>query len=196
VPLRLSPSSQRVVTLTDGAIRSILRALLILLAAAQCITAQNDFDRELLGRIREHTASSVAGLPNYTCQETMERSIYKSSGRILFHERLLLEVLIVRGGELFAWPGSTEFTMEPLAAWIAGGAIADGNFGSTLHNLFLSSAATFRYAGMETRDQRTPYRLDFHAPLLSSKYHVMVHGKSGSSPDSVIGVKALCESRP
>jgi len=143
--------------------------------------AQTDFDRELLGRVRQHIQTRVAGLPNYTCQESMERSIYAPTGQIEFRERLRLEVLVTSAGELFAWPGSTDFTTEPLESWIGVGAIGTGNFATELHNLFLASGATVKYAGLETRDQQTLYRFDFRAPLLGSRQTLTVSGKTATT---------------
>jgi hypothetical protein len=156
----------------------MIRALTLIMAAAYGATAQTDAGLELLGRVRQHLSASVAGLPNYTCQETMERSVHSPTGQIEFRERLRLEVLVTAATELFAWPGSMDFTSEPLENWIGGGAIGTGNFAAELHNLFVSSAATVRYAGVETRDQRSLHRFDFHTPLLSSRYTLAVHGKS------------------
>jgi hypothetical protein len=156
----------------------MIRVLALLLAAGYITSAQPDDGLELLGRIRQHNTASVAGLPNYTCQETMERSIYTPTGRIEFRERLRLEVLVTQHTELFAWPGSTDFTAQPIESWIRAGAIGNGNFAADLHNLFAAPSATVRYAGVETREQRSLDRFDFHTPLLSSRYTLSVRGES------------------
>src|SRR6266851_112153 len=160
---------------------SMNRALVVIMAAANCAMAQTDFDRELLGRVRQHIQTRVAGLPNYTCQETMERSIYAPTGQIEFRERLRLEVLVTETTELFAWPGSTDFTSKPLENWIGRGAIGTGNFAAQLHNLIVAPVATVKYAGLETHDRHSLYRFDFHTPLLSSKYNLDVNGKSATT---------------
>src|ERR1700691_1304143 len=116
----------------------MIRALTLILAAAYGATAQTDAGLELLGRVRQHLNASVAGLPNYTCQETMERSIHGPTGQIEFRERLRLEVLVAETTELFAWPGSTDFTAKPLESWIGAGAIGNGNFAADLYNLFVA----------------------------------------------------------
>jgi len=106
----------------------MVRALIVIVAAVHGTAAQTDSDQELLGRIRQHVGASVAGLSNYTCQETMDRSIYSPAGQIEFRERLRLDVLVTAAGELFAWPGSTDFSIEPVENWIEAGAISTGNF--------------------------------------------------------------------
>jgi hypothetical protein len=159
----------------------MIRALTAFLAAACGVTAQTDAGLDLWVRVREHVRASAVGLPNYSCQETMERSIHGPTGQIEFRERLRLEVLFAETTELFAWPGSLEFTPEPLESWIGAGAIGNGDFAIELHNLFIISAATVNYAGLETHDRQPLYRFDFHMPLLSSRYTLAVHGKSATT---------------
>ncbi len=89
-----------------------------------------------------------------------------------------LEVLVAESTELFAWPGSTDFTAKPLESWIRSGAIGTGNFAAELHNLFVVPAATVKYVGLETLRQRSLHRFDFFTPLLSSRYTMIVHGMS------------------
>ena len=150
--------------------------------AVECgMTAQTDAGLDLWIRVREHVRASAAQLPNYTCQESMERSIQAPTGRIEFRERLRLEVLFAEKTERFAWPGSSEFTSEPLQTWIGAGAIGNGDFATGLLNLFVISAATVKCAGIETRDQRALHRFDFHIPILNSGYTLTTHGKSAST---------------
>ncbi len=156
----------------------MIRALTVFVAAACGLTAQIDAGLDLWVRVREHIRATAAELPNYSCQETMERSIQASAGQIEFRERLRLEVLFAERTELFAWPGSSEFTSEPLQNWIGAGAIGNGDFVTELLNLFVISTATVKYAGIETRDRRALHRFNFHVPLLSSRYTLAVHGKT------------------
>jgi hypothetical protein len=80
----------------------------MIIAATSGVMAQTDVGLELLGRVRQHVEASIAGLPNYPCQETMERPVYAPIRKTEFRERLRLEVLVTDAGELFAWPGSTQ----------------------------------------------------------------------------------------
>jgi hypothetical protein len=107
---------------------SMIRALTMFMAAACGLTAQTDAGPDLWVRVREHIRATAAELPNYSCQETMERSIQGYAGQIEFRERLRLEVLFAETTELFAWPGSSEFTSELLQNWIGAGAIGNGDF--------------------------------------------------------------------
>ena len=66
----------------------MIRALTVFVAAACGVTAQTDAGLDLWVRVREHIRATAAELPNYSCQETMERSIQSSSWQIEFRERL------------------------------------------------------------------------------------------------------------
>src|ERR1700694_1074360 len=114
---------------------SMIRVLTAFMAAVCGLTAQTDVEMDLWVRVREHVRSSAVGLPNYSCQEIMDRSIHGSTGQIEFRERLRLEVLFAETRELFAWPGSSEFSAEPLESWIGAGAIGNGDFATELLNL-------------------------------------------------------------
>ena len=129
----------------------MIRALTVFLAAAYGVTAQTDAGLDLWVRVREHVRASAAGLPDRSCQETMDRTIQGRTGQIEFRERLRLDVLFTDSTELFAWPGSAEFTSEQIESWIGAGAIGNGDFAAELFNLFVVSAATVKYVGPETR---------------------------------------------
>jgi len=167
--------------LTGDRIGAILRSLVVYLIASGATAQSVDPGQELWGRTREHAAASVAGLPKYSCTETMERLVYAPSGHIEFRERLRLEVLVKETAELFAWPGSMDFAAEPLETWIGTGAIGTGNFAAQLLNLFQISAATIKYAGLETGGQDSLHRFDFHVPRPSSRSTIDVQGKSAAT---------------
>ena len=158
----------------------MIRALTVFLAAAYGAIAQSDAGLDLWVRVRAHVRAAAAGLPNYSCQETMDRSIQGRTGQIEFRERLRLDVLFTDTTEMFAWPGSSEFTSEQLENWIGAGAIGNGDFATELLNLFVVSAATVKYEALETRDQHALHRFDFHMPLFNSRYTVAVGGRSAT----------------
>ena len=65
-----------------------------------------------------------------------------------------MEVLFAETTELFAWPGSSEFTSEPLQNWIGAGAIGNVDFVTEILNLFVISAATVKYSGVSIAVKR------------------------------------------
>jgi hypothetical protein len=159
----------------------VFRRLTAFMVVACGATAQTDAGLDLWIRVREHVRASAVRLPNFSCQETMERTILSPAGQIEFRERLRLEVLFIETTELFAWPGSSEFTSEALESWISAGAINNGDFAAEVLNLFVISAASVRYVDLDMLDQHALLRFDFHMPLLTSKYSLAIHGKSATT---------------
>ncbi|MEK7406829.1 MAG: hypothetical protein AAB225_17265 [Acidobacteriota bacterium] len=134
----------------------------------------------LLGRIRQRMAEDLARLPNYTCLETIERSVRRAPDRELaFRDRVRLEIAFIGRKELFAWPESGRFEERLLTELITAGSFGTGNFGLHVHNVFLTSAPVFSYAGEQLRDGRRTHHYDFRFPLLSSAATVRVRQTEG-----------------
>src|ERR1017187_5435205 len=77
-----------------------------------CLRAQTPLspDLEALSKIRTRMIFNLQHQPNYTCVETIERSSRsKSTARFKIIDTLRLEVGLVDGREMFAWPGSKKF---------------------------------------------------------------------------------------
>jgi hypothetical protein len=63
-----------------------------------------------LARIRDRMLMNLAHQPNYTCVETIERSQRSGPTRkFALLDTLRLEVALVDGKEMFAWPGEKKF---------------------------------------------------------------------------------------
>src|ERR1041384_7053548 len=108
----------------------------------------------LLSRIRRGMADHLAQLPNYTCRQTVERSVrYASSRRFHQLDTLRLEVSYVAGKELFGWPGDDKFEDKPLDEMVTG-AIGTGNFATHARAVFVRKGPVFTYAGKTTEAGR------------------------------------------
>ena len=83
-----------------------MRVLSILAASALCVRAQ---DPALLSHIREKMAGILLRQPNYTCTETVERTRQSVGNHSRIEDTMRLEVALVDGKEMFAWPGSKQF---------------------------------------------------------------------------------------
>jgi hypothetical protein len=139
--------------------------------------AQNDIAPELLtlARIKVKAAENLKRLPNYTCLETIERSRRRApSKRYELLDTVRLEVAVVGGKELFAWPGGGQFEERELSKMVPGGAIGNGNFALHARSVFLSNAAMFTYAGERYRDDRRTIRFDYRIPRMFSGYTIRV----------------------
>src|SRR5579872_735111 len=94
-----------------------MRTLVGLCAGALLLHAQNPGpadgltpDLLLLAHIRTRMVSNLQRQPNYTCVETVERSRRAGPARKFeLQDTLRLEVALVDGKEMFAWPGARRF---------------------------------------------------------------------------------------
>ncbi|MBL8175877.1 MAG: hypothetical protein JNK48_14470 [Bryobacterales bacterium] len=148
-----------------------------LLLAAPAVFPQSGLAPEalLLAKVKLRAAENLERLPNYTCLETIERSRrLVSSRRFELIDMLRLEVGLVNRKELFAWPGSGEFTDQEISDMVGHGAIGNGSFAIHARSLFLSGTPEFTYIGERNRDGRNTVRWDYRVPLLHSGYRLRV----------------------
>ena len=138
----------------------------------------------MLARIKVHMAEQLRRQPNYTCVELIERSRRAAgSRRYQFLDTLRLEVALVDGKELFAWPGARHFEEKRIEDLLdsGGGAIGNGNFALHARAVFQSNAPTFRFAGETFTAGRRVVRYSFRVPRLTSGYSV----RMGAARDTV-----------
>lgn len=151
-------------------------AIALLTSAAWGAAAQStDLSPELLllARIKAHMNGMLARQPNYTCLETIERDQRRGATRKFeLVDTLRLEVALVEGKEMFAWPGQHNFQDTDLRNMVTTGAIGNGNFAQHARAVFGSSAPAFTYAGQEARDARLREHYDFRVPRLTSGYSI------------------------
>jgi hypothetical protein len=127
----------------------------------------------LLARIKLRMKDNLERLPNYTCRQTIERSErLASSRRFRLVDAIRLEVALVGGKELFAWPGESSFQDRDIAKLVTGGAIGNGDFALHARSVFLGRDTRFRYAGKETMNGREAIRFDYEVPLASSGFTI------------------------
>jgi hypothetical protein len=150
----------------------MVRLVVFLWCAASSVAAEPDW---LMAHVRSKILRNLATLPNYTCLQTIERSIQVSprkKARVL--DRIRLEVAVVHGKELFAWPGSRRFLDTEIADMVGGGAISTGAFALLAKSIFQSSAAQFTYIGEVDFKKRKAHQWDFTVPQMLSKYTLRV----------------------
>lgn len=139
----------------------------------------------LLGRVRYHMTETLRRLPNYTCLETIERSIRQPrSKRASLVDAIRLEVAVVDGRELFSWPGERQFKERELRELAPGGAIGNGNFALHAKSVFGGSAVTFEFVGRERLEGREVARFRYDVPQQFSGYQIKVGEAS-----AVVGYK-------
>ncbi len=128
-------------------------------------------DTILLGRIQHVVSEILAHQPNFTCVETIERSQRTpSSKKYLFVDNVRLEVALVEGKELYAWPGAKKFEERDVRDMVSGGAIGTGDFALHAKSIYLSGTAKFNYRGVEDLAGRKTYKFHYRVPLEESRY--------------------------
>jgi hypothetical protein len=149
--------------------------------AALCLRAQTALSPDLaaLAQIRARMLYNLKHQPNYTCLETIERSERKKlTNKLKIVDTLRLEVALVDGRELFAWPGSKKFEDSDVTQMVPTGAIGNGNFGTHAQALFGTRAATFHYRGTEDYQGAKAVRFDYIVPQMLSGYRIRVASAS------------------
>jgi len=186
------------------------RLLLLALCAEVCPGQDTGLrpDVLLLSRIKVKMAETLRTQPNYTCLQRIERSQRRlPKHRYELLDNLRLEVALVDGKELFAWPGSKKFEDTELHQMVTGGAIGNGNFALHARAVFLSSAPIFSFRGEEDMGGRRAVRFDYKVSLPTSGYHIRVngseavvayHGSFWADPDTldVLRLEVVAEDIP
>jgi hypothetical protein len=159
-----------------------LIAFLMLAAAGFTQTPQTPLKPEViqLSRIRIRAVENLSRLPNYTCRETIERSIRKPpANRFQLVDTVRLEVALVKGKELFGWPGAEKFEEGDIGDMVKGGAIGNGNFASHARSIFMGAGARFSQVDESTLDGRAAIRWNFHVAQNQSHYMLRIGANEG-----------------
>lgn len=137
-------------------------------------------DTILLARIRNVVAENLARLPDFTCVETIERSQREpGSKRFRFLDNIRLEVALVGGKELYAWPGSPRFEERDLRDMVGGGAIGTGDFALHAKSIYLGGSARFTYQGTEELRGRRVHVFHYRVPMAASGYIMRIGRTEG-----------------
>jgi hypothetical protein len=122
----------------------------------------------LLQRVRAHMVETLARQPDYTCLETVQRSNRagkEKEFRLL--DTVRLEVALVDGREMFAWPGSKQFEDSDMRAFVPTGMFGNGDFGLYARAVFAGRSTEFEHKGEAKLGDQATTRFDFHVPVSS-----------------------------
>lgn len=135
----------------------------------------------LLGRAKNKMAAALRGMPNYTCLQTIERSRRLAKRRKFeLIDVLRLEVGLVEGRELFAWPGSGKFEDKELADLVPpGGAIGNGSFAAHATSVFQGRSASITFEAWDENPRRARYA--YRVPQNLSGYLIRNPSKQGAT---------------
>ncbi|MBI3207488.1 MAG: hypothetical protein HYZ37_01135 [Candidatus Solibacter usitatus] len=154
--------------------------LLLLVAEAAWAQLAPKPEVVLLSRIKVRASENLSRLPNFTCIETIERSVRKSPGRRYeLVDLLRLEVGVVSGKEVFAWPGSKNFDDRDIVEIVNGGMIGNGSFSGFARAVFLTNGPTFQYRGPAVLNGVKTEKFDYAVPAMVSGYTLTVRPAKG-----------------
>jgi hypothetical protein len=163
------------------------RVFLALWTCAALWAGQEEEPRELLllAKIKQKMKENLRQVPNYTCLETIERSVRMprslvisrdgGSGPFRPQDIVRLEVAEVEGKEFFARPGARNF--EETRPWVfaRGGMMGNGMFALLARAVFAGEIATYHFGGKENARGRDLLRYDFQVSYINSGYTIMTN---------------------
>src|SRR3974390_1739503 len=121
--------------------RAVLIPVIFGIAAASHAGEDRPPGEEWLTQVIARMSDNLIRLPNFTCLQTIDRSRRASAGlRGETVDRVRVEVALVDGKELFAWPGEGKFEDRELSDMVMGGATSTGNFGLLSKAVFTTGA--------------------------------------------------------
>ncbi|MFN7919274.1 MAG: hypothetical protein U0Q16_04210 [Bryobacteraceae bacterium] len=141
------------------------------LAAQQVSSPKLSPDLIRISRIKYHMSQTLGRMPNYTCTQTIERSRRPAKSRkFQLLDTIRLEVALVDGKELFAWPGATRFEDREISELVGGGAIGNGNFALHAKSVLMSNFPTYQYLGTFGEPGAQRFRYSYDVPQIRSGF--------------------------
>lgn len=157
---------------------------IVLLSVPVCIQlpAQEALPPEVLNlsKIRRQVQTAVMQAPNYACLETVERYVRpreKAKWRQL--DTLLLEVGMIGGKEIYAWPGSESFEDVAPGEIVSSGTVSTGEFAQLLRAVFVGGTSVITWRREEELSGRRALRYDYTLPLYGYRSRVTLYTAAG-----------------
>ncbi len=165
-----------------------MKPYVVAIVLAPLLLAAADDSAAVLAKCRERILERAQHLPNYTCNETVDRSYYRSAKQggkdlpcsqirtekliLAVTDRLHLEVKVSEGEEIGSWPGASQFDSRSIFDLVGGGSYGTGSLGTFLVDIFGNKGATITFQG----EQDKLFAYSFQVPLNSSHYAVQAWG--------------------
>src|SRR5262249_12539893 len=125
----------------------------------------------LLSRFLERINGELKRLPDYACEQTVERFTRSTAERPWEKvDTLRFEVALVGNRELYARLGARGFDDRPLAEIVGRGTIGAGQHGLMAKHVFLMSPAHFTYRTEGEQDGRKTHEYTYDVPPEHSSY--------------------------
>ncbi len=150
-------------------------------AFALLLRAQPELPKDViqLAQIRRDVGASLAGLDNYACIETIQRSERKNAKQEFRRFDILhLEVAVVNNHELHSSPGG-KFEDRDAGEMVGAGMMSAGNFRSAIKSVLLDNVSTIRWHGEEQILGHRALRWDYTIPYNLSRWDITTKAGAG-----------------
>ena len=149
-----------------------MRFLFVLAAMAGAWAQRNDASSpegiestSLLEQIKQRVIEDLAGVPNYVCVESIERSLWIPGERQFRRlDRVNVEVAHIEGADRFSWLGNSTFGSRNPSSMVGYGASFGGSFADNRVLVFKSNWTKISYADRVTINGRAALRYEYDAP--------------------------------
>jgi hypothetical protein len=143
-------------------VRFLLAAAVLARAWAQPSDAPPPGSAGLLERILQRATEDLAGVPNYVCVDSIERSLsIPSEHEFRRLDRVHAEAAHIGGADRFSWIGNSAFQSRNPTVMVGYGAGFGGDFSDNRALVFQNSQTKMSYAGRVTIDGRPALRFEF-----------------------------------
>jgi hypothetical protein len=150
-------------------------------AWAQTNVASPPESTSLLDQIKQRALEDLAGVPNYVCVASIERSLWIPGERQFRRlDRVHVEVAHVEGADRFSWLGNSRFKSRNPTAMVGYGASFGGSFADNRGLIFKNRRTKISYAGRVTMNGRPTLQYDYDAHW--GALAVMNGNQSGYAP--------------
>lgn len=150
--------------------RAAVTLLLVTVAAQAQLVAP-----EVLryAKAQRQVNQELSRLPSYTCLETIFRATRPSPAKPFKPaDTIRLEVALVEGKELYAWPGSRAFRADTPAELIGAGLSGNGDYAVHIRNIFAPQTAAIHYEGEEPLTGLPAYRYAYRLSSVLGTYEI------------------------
>ena len=126
----------------------------------------------LLDKVKARADENLRRLPNYTCTETIQRSLRKrNEHKFRPEDTVRLNVAYVGGKELFGQPGQGRIDQSDVGK-AASGTIESGQFAIFLKSIIRGERATLVFLGSTKLEGKQTFLLGYQVPLERSVYSI------------------------
>jgi hypothetical protein len=157
-----------VADIITAAMRWWMACVVAIAANAQTPSAESS----LLDRVRARTDENLRRLPNYTCTETIERTLRAGrKGRLRPKDTVQLNVAYVEGRELFGRLGDHRIDQPDIGQFVDR-PIGNGQFALFVKSIFVGQGGMFGSPVKTKIEGKQAFRFDYTIPLSDSGFSI------------------------